>query len=80
MKNSLEYNKYIMHVILTELMAGRTFFPGYYEKISWSNLSRGDRVICILQDYFGNHELGEPKGFEEVKENISKEYLDIMKK
>ena len=76
MENELEYSKYLMHVVLTELMAGRTFFPDYYKGRDWIELSRADRVICILQSYLGNFELGLPEGFEEVVEDISRRFLN----
>ena len=76
MEKELEYSKYLMHIVLIELMAGRTFFPDYYKGRNWLELSRADRVICILQYSLGNNELGEPAGFEEVKEQIMKGFKD----
>lgn len=67
----------IMEIVLNELMAGRTFYQGYYEGKNWLDLSRADRAICILQAHLGNHELGYPKGFEEVQEDINRKLSNL---
>ena len=53
-------------------MAGKTFFEGYYEHNDWNSLSRADRAICMIQYLLDSHELGYPKGFDEVKEYVDK--------
>ena len=64
-------DRIILDLALNELMAGRTFYTDYFKGADWNNLSRADRAICILS-YQNNQYLGEPNGFEEIKEHIKK--------
>lgn len=68
-KDELKYYSILMQLALNELMAGRTFYTGYFKGADWNNLSRADRAICILS-YPNNQYLGEPNGFDAVKEQI----------
>lgn len=68
-KDELKYYSILMQLALNELMAGRTFYTGYFKGADWNNLSRADRAICILS-YQNNQYLGEPDGFEKIKDHI----------
>lgn len=70
-KDDLKDYSVLMQLALNELMAGRTFYTDYFKDKGWNDLSRADRAICILS-YPNNQYLGEPSGFEEIKEHIEK--------
>ena len=70
-KDELKYCSILMQLALNELMAGRTFYTDYFKGKNWNDLSRADRAICILS-YQNNQYLGEPSGFEEIKDHIKK--------
>lgn len=59
----------LKQLALNELMAGRTFYTDYFKDKDWNDLSRADRAICILS-YPNNQYLGEPLGFDAIKEHI----------
>ena len=72
-KDNLKDYSVLIQLALNELMAGRTFYTDYFKDKGWNNLSRADRAICIL--LYPDQYLGEPSGFEEIKEHI-KEILN----
>lgn len=78
-EDDLRYCELAIHFAISELCAGRTFYPGYFENMKWEDLSRTDRAICILQSYLGNQELGDPIGFIKIRQRMHKTFLEMQK-
>ena len=79
-QDDLKHCQLTIEMAMTELMAGRTFYEGYFEGKNWLDLSRADRAICILQAHLGNQSLGDPEGFKEIREEIHERFLKMKEK
>ena len=79
-QDNLKHCELTIEFAMNELTAGRTFYDGYFENKNWNELSRTDRALCILQSYLGHQELGDPKGFEEIRRNIHATFLKMKEK
>lgn len=79
-EDHLKHCELTIEFAMNELMAGKTFYDGYFENKNWNDLSRTDRAICILQSHLGHQELGNPIGFEEIRRTIHDKFLEIKEK
>ena len=79
-RDDLQHCEIAIQFALNELMNGRTFYEDYFVGTKWEELSRTDKAICILQAYMSNQSLGDPKGFDKIRENMHKVFLAMRNK
>lgn len=78
-EDDLKHCQIAIQLALNELMVGRTFYEDYFKGQDYKTLSRTDKAICILQAYQNNQSLGDPEGFQEIRQNMQDIFL-MMKK